>query len=212
MVYQINGSNGIYDNQIKDSSVKYGRNAVNNNIKHIEAPLVNDNRAVPPIFNFSPSLENHEQNFSDLELYLNKNDEYLNSLPPLEYEYRYLPNFTQNNLDKKALLAVAYEEFGQKTEMSIEEFEDKCLFDDTQTAEPLDINNDKKIDIGEYSANILATDILSKGTTNPMEADGVINNKGMNAIVDYSKKINADAASKLYKNIYTTYNLNSEEI
>ena len=35
MVYQINGSNGIYDNKTKDNSVKYGRNAVNNNIKHL---------------------------------------------------------------------------------------------------------------------------------------------------------------------------------
>ena len=73
----------------------------------------------------------------------------------------------------------------------------------------MDINKDGKIDVAEYGANMLATDILSKGTTDPMKADGVINAKGMNAILEYSKKMNAQAATNLYKNIYNTYNLGS---
>ena len=56
---------------------------------------------------------------------------------------------------------------------------------------------------------MIATDVLSKGTTDPMKADGVINAKGMNAILEYSKKSNAAAAAKLYSNIYNTYNLGS---
>lgn len=209
MTFQVNGSNGRYDNKVADESVKYGRNAVDNHIKHMQAPMVNDNYAIPPVFDFSPSTKSGEENLKALEKYIDNNDAYLNSLPPLEYEYRYIPNFTQGNLDKKAVLAAAYEEMGGNKELSVEEFEDRYLIDDSQTAEPLDINKDGKIDVAEYGANIIAADVLSKGVTDPMKADGVINAKGMNAVLEYSKKSNAAAASKLYSNIYNTHKLGS---
>ena len=95
----------------------------------------------------------------------------------------------------------------QADELSVEEFEYRYLLDDTMTAEPLDINKDGKIDKSEYAANIIAADLLSKDTTNPIEADGVINPKGLNAVLEYSLKSNAAAAAELYKNIYDTYNL-----
>ena len=37
--------------------------------------------------------------------------------------------------------------------------------------------------------------------------DGTINNNGFNAILAYTQKSNAAAATKLYSNIYNTYNL-----
>ena len=98
---------------------------------------------------------------------------------------------------------------GGVKELSVKEFENRYLIDDSQTAEPMDINKDGKIDIAEYGANIVATDVLSKGTTDPMKADGVINSKGMNAILEYSKKSNAIAAAKLYANVYNAHNLGS---
>lgn len=209
MTFQVNGSNGRYDNKVADESVKYGRNAVDNHIKHMQAPMVNDNFAIPPVFNFFPSTKAGEENLKSLEKYIDQNDAYLNSLPPLEYEYRYIPNFTQGNLDKKAVLAAAYEEMGGRKDIPVKEFEDKYLIDDSQTAEPMDINKDGKIDVAEYGANIIAADVLSKGVTDPMKADGVINAKGMNAVLEYSKKSNALAAAKLYSNIYNAYNLGS---
>ncbi len=209
MTFQINGSNGKYDGKVTDESVKYGRNAVDNHVKYMQAPMVNDNQAIPPVFDFSMSAQAGENNLKSLEKYIDQNDAYLNSLPPLEYEYRYIPNFTQGKLDKKAVLGAAYEEMGGVKEISVKEFESKFLIDDSQTAEPMDINKDGKIDVAEYGANIVATDVLSKGTTDPMKANGVINAKGMNAIFEYSKKSNASAAAKLYANIYNTHNLGS---
>ncbi len=209
MTFQVNGSNGIYDNKVKDESVRYGRNAVDNNIKYMEAPIANDNFATPPVFDFSPSTEAGEANLKALEKYADQNDEYLNSLPPLEFEYRYIPNFSNGQIDKKAVLGAAYEEMGGVKELSVKDFENRYLVDDSQTAEPMDINKDGKIDIAEYGANIIATDVLSKGTTDPMKADGTINAKGMNAILAYSKISNAAAAAKLYSNIYNTYDLGS---
>ena len=143
-----------------------------------------------------------------MEKFVDENDNYLKSLPPLEYEYRYIPKFSNGQIDKKALFTIANEDMEGANELSVDEFEDRYLIDDdSQTAKALDLNNDGKIDTREYSANILASDVLSKGTTDPMKADGTINIQGMNAILEYSKKSNVDAAKKLYTNIYNAYDL-----
>ena len=209
MTFQVNGSNGKYDGKIADESVKYGRNAVDNHVKQMQAPITNDNFAVPPVFDFALTSTSSDSNLKAMEDFVNANDAYLNSLPPLQYEYRYIPNFTKGNLDKKAVLAAAYEEMGGVKELSVKEFENRYLIDESQTAEPMDINKDGKIDVAEYGANIVATDVLSKGGTDPMQANGVINTKGLNAIMEYSKKSNAVAAAKLYANVYSAYNLGS---
>ena len=44
-----------YDNIVNDKSVRYGRNAVENNIQYMESPLVNDKHDFPPILKFVPS-------------------------------------------------------------------------------------------------------------------------------------------------------------
>lgn len=209
MTFQVNGMNGRYDEKVQDDSVRYGRNAVDNHIKQMQAPLANDNFATPPVLDFSSNPQAQEKNINTLEKYADANDAYLNSLPPLEYEYRYMPNVVKGQIDTKAVLGAAYEEMGGVKELSVKEFEDRYLVDDSQTAEPMDINKDGKIDIAEYGANIVASDVLSKGSTDPMKADGTINAKGLNAIMEYSKKSNAAAAAKLYADVYNTYNLGS---
>ena len=206
---QVNGAKGPYDNKITDPSVKYGRNAVENHVSYMETPLVNDVPNSAPILNFSMSPQASENNIKSLETFIEKNDAYLNSLPPLEYEYRYMPNIVNGQIDKKALLGAAYEEMGGVKELPVKEFEYRYMIDDTMTAEPLDINKDGKIDISEYGANILATDVLSKGTTDVTKVDGTINTKGMNAILAYTKKSNAQAAANLYSKLYNTYGLNN---
>jgi len=209
MTFQVNGESGQYDGKIADKSIRYGRNAASNHVNHLLSPIKNDNFITPPILDFSPTQDAGENNIKALEKFADANDAYLSSLPPLQYEYRYIPNFTQGHLDKKAVLAAAYGEMGQVKEVSVKDFEREYLISDSQTAEPMDINKDGKIDVAEYGANMIATDVLSKGTTDPLKADGVINAKGMNAILEYSKKSNAAAAAKLYSNIYNTYNLGS---
>ncbi len=210
MTFQVNGATGRFDGKVKDKSVLYGTNAIDNHVQYLQAPIANDNFAMPPILDFSGTSDAEDLNVKLLEKYTKENDAYLNSLPPLEYEYRYMPNLGTGNIDKKSVLSAAYQEMGQVKEMPVKDFESKFLIDDSQTAEPIDINKDGKIDIAEYGANIIATDLLSKGVTDPMKADGVINTKGMNAILAYTKKSNADAAAKLYSNVYNTHNLGSQ--
>lgn len=204
---QINGAKGPYDNKVTDASVRYGRNAIENHLTYLEEPLVNDNPNPAPILDFSTNPQAIDKNIENLEYFIEENDNYLKSLPPLEYEYRYMPNVVNGQIDKKALLGAAYEEMGGVKELPVEEFEYRYMIDDTMTAEPLDINKDGKIDIAEYGANILATDVLSKGTTDVTKVDGTINTKGMNAILEYTKKSNAKLATDLYSNLYHTYNL-----
>ena len=93
----------------------------------------------------------------------------------------------EGKFDKASLLAAAEQEM-QAKELSVEEFEYRYLIDDTMTAEPLDINKDGKIDNSEYAANIVAADILSKDSTDPAQADGIITPKGLNAVLEYSKE------------------------
>lgn len=204
---QINGAKGLYDDKVADKSIRYGRNAVENHISYMEAPIVNNSMKPAPILDFSFSEQAQDANIEALEAFVEDNDKYLESLPPLEYEYRYMPSLGVGNVDKKAVLGAAYQELGVK-EIPVKEFEYRYMSED-MTAEPLDINKDGKIDIAEYGANIVATDLLSKGTTDVSKVDGVINNKGMNAILEYSKISNAAAATKLYSNIYNTYGLGS---
>lgn len=205
MAFQINGNKGIYDGIINDDSVRYGRNAASNNFMHMLQPIVNDNHTTAPILDFAPTDEADEKNEEKINKFVKANDDYLNSLPPLEYEYRYMPQ--NGKIDTKALVGAAYEEMLAK-EMPVEEFESKYVVSDDMTAEPLDINKDGKIDLGEYSTNILAADVLSKGTTDPMRADGTINSKGLNAVLEYSKKSRAEAAAKLYSSLYNAHKLN----
>lgn len=206
MTFQINGVSGKYDGKVPDDSERYGRNATENLFRYMEAPLVNDTNVSAPILDFKPGEEAQQQNIQALEKFADTNDAYLNSLPPLEYEYRYMP---EGGFNKKALLGAASEELNGVKELPLKEFENRYLLDDTMTAEPLDINKDGKIDIAEYSTTILAADVLSKGSDDVKNVDGTINSKGMNAVLEYSKKSNAAAAAKLYSTLYNTYDLGS---
>lgn len=204
-IAKIDGSKGKYDNKVTDPSVRYGRNAVENYYTYLEKPIVSDSFNTAPILDFGLSPEAADKNAEKLDKFLKENDEYLNALPPLEFEYRYMPT---SKVDTKALLGAAYEEMGKNKELSVEELDSRFAPDDTFTSEALDINKDGKVDIGEYSSSILAADMLSKSDTpNPANIDGTINNKGFNAVLAYTQKSKAAAAAALYSNIYNTYNL-----
>ena len=59
-MFQVNGSNGIYDNKIADPSVKYGRNAVENHIQYMEKPLIEglNNPNPAPILEIKAQVDN----------------------------------------------------------------------------------------------------------------------------------------------------------
>jgi len=205
---KIDGTKGKYDQTVQDSSVRYGRNSVDNQFKYMEKPLKTMDTPAP-ILDFSPNADAADRNVTALENFADSNDKYLKSLPPLEFEYRYMNTNKAGEVDKKAVLGAAYEEMRRK-EIPVKEFDETFMFNEDMSSESMDINKDGKVDIAEYGANILATDVLSKDTTDITKIDGTVNNKGLNAIVEYTKKANAQAARELYTKIYNTYDLGSE--
>lgn len=207
-VVKVDGSRGKYDNKVSDPSVRYGRNAVENLYTYMEQPLIADNMTVAPILDFGVNPEAAQHNIDKLDKFLKENDEYLKALPPLEYEYRYMPQMQKGQVDKKALLGAAYEEMGKVNDLSVEDLDSRFAPDKNYTSKPLDVNNDGKVDIAEYGSSLLAADMLSKSDTpNNANIDGTINKRGFDAVLAYTKKSNAEAAAKLYSNIYNTYNL-----
>ena len=206
MTYEINGSNGVYKaTEIKDDSTRYGMNAAANHKLMAISPIMDALESEAPILDFSTSDKAADNNIKAMEKFARDNDSYLNSLPPLKYEYRYMPNIKDSQIDKNALYGAAREELGAEN-IGVDDFEKNYLSKD-MTVKPLDINNDGKIDIPEYSTNILAADMLSKENPSIDKIDGVINDKGLNAVSAYAKKSNAEAATKLYSGIYNHYSL-----
>ena len=146
-VAKINGSKGRYDDAVSNSSIKYGRNAVDNFYSYMENPIIRDNHATAPILDFSVNQEATDKNIEKLEEFTKKNDDYLNSLPPLEFEYRYMPNVINGQIDKQALLGASYEAMGGRNEISVKELNESYTLDDSYTYESLDINQDGKVDL-----------------------------------------------------------------
>lgn len=210
-IANIDGAKGKYNsNNVANPSVEYGRNAVNNYYSYLEQPLVNQDNTPAPILDFGINNPNAaEENAEKIEKLIEHNDEYFKSLPPLEYEYRYMPNIhKKGEIDKDALMGAAYEEMGRRKEISLGEMNHVFSINNNFTANPIDINQDGRVDVGEYGSTILAADMLSKSETPDFNnIDGTINNKGFNKILEYTQKSNAQAATDLYSSIYNRYNL-----
>ena len=210
-VVKIDGNRGKYNEEnVTNPSVRYGRNAVQNFYAYMEHPIANDNNATPPILDFGTNPNATDKNIEAMDKYTKANDDYLKSLPPLEYEYRYMPNIhKKGEIDKDALLGAAYEEMGGRKEVQVKDVDQIFGITDDFTSASLDLNKDGKIDLGEYSTSILAADMLSKSTeaVNPDNIDGTINKKGHDAVQEYAKKSNAENAAMLYSYLYDKYNL-----
>lgn len=207
MSFEINGVNGIYNGVVNDPSVRYGRNAVANHKELVMSTMESVVDGQPPLLDFMPSGKTFDRNIERMESFADKNDKTLKNLPPVNYEYRYMPNVSNGNIDKKALKGAAFEEMGVES-ISVKDFEKELFNNPNYTAEPLDINKDGKIDLSEYSASILAADMLSKPNPSINNIDGTMNAQGMNAVMEYSRISRAEAATKLYSQIYSTYTLN----
>jgi len=208
-VAKIDGSMGKYDKTVTNPSVRYGKNAVNNYYSYMEQPLLADNKEPAPILDFSPNPDAAEKNIEKLDKFVKDNDAYLNALPPLEFEYRYMPNIhKKGEVNTQSVLASAYEELGRRKEVSVEDVDRAFAINSEFSSEPIDLNKDGKIDAAEYGTTILAADMFSKSDTpDTSNIDGTINSKGLNKILEYTHKSNAEAAANLYSNLYNQYNL-----
>lgn len=218
-IAKINGASGIYDGKVHNSSVRYGRNSVNNMQGYLQ-----DYTIAPPEDKF-PNLEGisklsneeFDKKMTELEgqieTRLNKTDKWLDSLPPLDFEQRYMPK--GKGVDKMALMGAAYEEMGKRTEMKTSELTSTMqeAFGKEVTADALDLNKDGKIDVAEYSTSILLSDAMGEdGKTLTFDnIDGTITNKGQNATLPYANKKNYEIANKTYQALFERYNLDGAQ-
>ena len=210
-VAKIDGLNGRYDEKkVVNPSERYGRNSVDNFYDYSEKPITEDSFKPAPVIIPSTEPQIVDNNIKRAEDYIEENDTYLNALPPLEFEYRYMPNMPKGQIDKEALLGAAYEEMEQRKDIGVDELDFKYTPNSEYTFSGMDINGDKKVDNSEYAASILAADMLGKSSTpDTNNIDGTINAQGMNAVMAYAKKSNIEAAKALYSSIYNKYNLGS---
>ena len=209
-IAKIDGVSGKYNNSnVTNPSVRYGKNAVNNYYSYLEQPMISDKNEPAPILDFSTNPSAADNNIEKLDKFVKDNDDYLKSLPPLEFEYRYMPNIhKKGEVDSNALLASAYEEMGRRKEVKLEEIDKAFALNNEFSAAPIDLNKDGKIDAAEYGTTILAADMFSKSDTpDTANIDGTINSRGMNKVLEYTHKSNAEAAANLYSNLYSKYNL-----
>lgn len=212
-VAYINGNKGIYDGKINDNSVRYGRNAAANNFEYLKK-LGGKRSESTDTFNYSDknygNLSKTKLIEANSEKLIQETDDFLNSLPPLEFEYQYMPDGANGkNIDKMALLGAAFEEMGKKISIPVQEFTEKLKKSfQNADASAFDINKDGKVDNAEYSTSILVSDMLSKGEKlEASKIDGKINNNGLSKILPYTNAKNLAAASKNLADIYNAYNL-----
>ena len=209
-VAKIDGAKGMYDEKnVTNSSERYGRNAVQNYYSYMEQPLVKDNTIPAPILDFCGTADAQEKNINKIEEFTKENDKYLSSLPPLNFEYRYMPNLhKRGEIDKQALFGASFENMGQRDKISVDELNSTFALSKNHTFKPVDINNDGFVDNSEYSTTMLAADMFSKSEkTNFENIDGTINSRGLKKIMEYTKISNAEAAKSLYSEIYNKFNL-----
>ncbi len=212
-IAKIDGNSGIYDGKIKNSSVRYGRNAINNHIGYlnsyvpgkVDLPNLKDLHTLPK--------DEFNKKMVELEESLNRLDDTINNLPPLDFELRYAQN--KNGLDKLSVVGAAYEELGQRQEVTVRELSDNLKegLGENFTAEAMDLNKDGKINLGEYSASIVLSDILSEKSDNITikDANGIITNDGQKRMLPYGLDKNIKMASKIYQAIYDCYDLDNAQ-
>lgn len=209
----INGANGIYDGKIADNSVRYGRNAAANHFEYLKN-IPGKKPAKTDTFECTNkncgNLLKNKLCEVNAEKVIKETDEYLNSLPPLDFEYRYMPEGANGkNIDKMALLGSAYEEMGRKLSIPVQELNEKMksAYKEADT-KALDINSDGKIDVAEYSISNLTSDMLSKSDTlDAKNITGTVNKDGMYKNLAYVNPKNYAEANKNFTDIYNAYNL-----
>lgn len=226
----VTGDFGKYGRRIKDYSVRYGRNSVDNQKHYISnyvQPSVQMNyRKV----DFSPVCKiGFINKFADfvrsmifnaqikkLDKQIKKMEEYESRRTPVNFVRKYMPgNIENGEINTQALMGDAYEEMERRTSVSTSEITKTIQqIDSEMSAEALDINDDGNIDIGEYAASVLATDALSESgefSIQKEDINGVITNSGENSAVALYTNKNKDAAKEIFAKLYTYYKLDEAQ-
>ena len=217
----------MYDDKIRNASVRYGRNAANNFIGYINSYRYNPVKLPDMKQLKSLSEDKFEAKIKQLDDAIEQIGQ--QEMPPLNFEYTY-SEVNDGLIDTMSLMGASYEELGgasiKTSELSKKLKEtftpsifkqllsnlkaklkgrptDKIVHHKTKlTAKGIDLNNDGKINVAEYATNILASDIYSNG-----KVEGVINNQGQNRLLGDAKKENIAQTREMYSALYQQYNL-----
>ena len=225
----ITGDIGRYDNLIKNNSVRYARNSVDSFKRYLS------NYTQPPVdlsydvIDFSHKSKigfvnkisdffknkKFDKQMNKLEANIKTMEEQEKKRSPINFIQKYMP-YTEDTgiVDKMALMGAAYEEMGA-TEKSVEELNAlSCpiegVDEDLQiSADALDINQDGKVDLAEYSTSVLLEDALSSDTDELKHENinGVITKDGSDKSLAYYTKRNVEIARNVFSQIYDYYNL-----
>lgn len=217
-VTHIDGKTGIYDGKIENPSVRFARNSVDNFAKYLDS----FNSSAPDIDSILNLCD------SDVEISVEQLQNALVQLatyeaPVMDYSHQYTPHAANYRfIDRDALMGAAYEEMGKKTSIPTNQMTEQLQNASDiawgkgnikMDAKVLDLNNDQKIDLAEYSASILLQDAMSTDDScfNMKNINGTLNSQGEAGVLRYAMTNNFDIARATYKNIYKAYGLNSAQ-
>ncbi|MBQ3642350.1 hypothetical protein II906_10580 [bacterium] len=215
----INGQQGIYDSKVKNNSVRYARNAINNYQQAYSIDTFEKyNQEAQEAHSKIQEIKAKSKSIEAVQEYIDAMDKLLNCTPEAEFNLRYAQN-KKGEADKMAVMGAAYEELGKRTTVSVDELT-KTLqeaindeFKSDYSADSLDLNQDGQVDLAEYGASILAEDMLSTDPTQLKSENitGVITNEGQNSLLSLAAVNNYAYAQNAYKAICSNFKLDEAQ-
>lgn len=217
---QINGLTGIYDKTINDASVRYGRNAVNNYQNYIQSYCSKTSKLSKcnPEKIASLSYDKFSKKMQKANSSACCSDKF--SQIPLNYELRYQQEGEKGAINTMSLMGAAYEQLGQKIALPVRKvtkmFQSSfSQFKNKISANALDTNKDKKIDLAEYASYMIVSDILSTEPESSIlygeSATGTITNQGKNASYSLFDKSFEQQSKKIFEEIQYDFELDAAQ-
>lgn len=207
----ITGNHGRYDGIVRNSKVRYARNAMANLREYASyrMPKV----TFPDLTNLSGlSDDKFERKMSELSEALEKSQAVRKGMPPLDYTVKYLSGKAGMNseIDTVALLGAAFEDLGRKLSVGTEKMTkdlQKTFNSKNASADVLDLDKNGRIDIAEYATSILAADMLSKASLEKKDIDGKITKDGHMRLISFFNKRNNYLPERVFGHLYDFFAL-----
>ena len=234
----ISGDNGAYRTKVKNSSVRYGRNAICNFMRYMKyspatvahADYTEFNRVSEEIkksgvlgkgadkekiMALADRLDEALQDVFETE---NSASEAIDkSMPHTSFAMKYMPgNLRYTRVNTMALLGASFEELGKRVSVATEELTAKLRTafgnfkgSEKLSAEVLDINSDGQVDISEYATSILASDMLSGKGMKLENINGIITDEGQLASLKLFTEEEKPFADRTFTTLHSLFGLSS---
>lgn len=206
----ITGNHGKYDGVVRNSGVRYARNAMANFNQYASYRM--PKIKFPDLSNLSKlSEDKFETKMEQLEAAIEASKKLRQKMPPLDYTVKYLPGKANiNTLDTVAVIAAAFEDMGRKLSVGTEALTkrlQKSFATDKISAAALDIDKDGRIDVAEYAASVLTADMLSSGSLDKKDINGKITRDGNMRLLSFFNKRNNYLPERVFGHLYDYFAL-----